>query len=166
MNLVSSKIRGAFRQLLFAAALLVGLVGCEIKKNPERPATASVEQPALRVTSYSTSFKLNENPLSEDGRWIGGKTVGMDWGDVSSSPGYAVGLAGPKEYADAVALLTGDWSPNQTVEAVVDKRNVTRYPEVSLRLRSTVRKHECNGYEISRRQKRLSHHRAMEWSPG
>jgi hypothetical protein len=74
---------------------------------------------------------------------------GLDWGDVSTSPGYAVGRAGPKRFADSVALLTGDWGPNQAVEAVVDKRTIFRYPEVSLRLRSLLRRHDCQGYEIS-----------------
>jgi len=48
-----------------------------------------------------------------------------------------------------VALLTGDWPPNQSVEVVVDKRKVGRYPEVSMRLRSSLAKHNCDGYEIS-----------------
>ena len=80
---------------------------------------------------------------------MGGKTVGVDWGDVSTTPGFASGRAGPKAYADSVALLAGDWPPNQSVEVVVQKRAVYRYPEVSIRLRSSLAKHNCDGYEIS-----------------
>jgi len=101
------------------------------------------------TTSYTTNFPKTESPISEGGRWIGGKTVGLDWGDVSTTPGYATGHAGPKRFADSVALLTGDWPANQSVEEVVDRRKVSRYPEVSMRLRSSLAKHNCDGYEIS-----------------
>jgi len=98
---------------------------------------------------YSTAFTASESPISEGGHWIGGKTVGLDWGNVSTKPGYATGVAGPKRFADSVALLTGDWPPNQSVEVVVDKRKVFNYPEVSMRLRSSLGVHNCDGYEIS-----------------
>ena len=99
--------------------------------------------------SYSTRFPKAESPISEGGRWIGGKTIGLDWGNVSTRPGYASGKAGPKRFADSVALLTGDWPPNQSVELVVYKGKVMRYPEVSIRLCSSVAAHNCDGYEIS-----------------
>jgi hypothetical protein len=94
-------------------------------------------------------FPLAESPISEGGRWTGGKSVGLDWGDVSTTPAYAFGRAGPKAYADSVALLSGEWPSNQSVEVVVDKRAVFRYPEVSIRLRSSLAKHNCDGYEVS-----------------
>jgi len=75
--------------------------------------------------------------------------IGVDWGYVSTTPKYAVGHAGPKRYADSVALLTGGWPPNQSVEVVVEKRKVFGYPEVSIRLRSSLAGHRCDGYEIS-----------------
>ncbi|MGB9030430.1 MAG: hypothetical protein WCC27_09940 [Acidobacteriaceae bacterium] len=99
--------------------------------------------------TYTTNFPLKEDPISEAGRWLGGKTGGIDWGDVATTPGFAFGRAGPKEYADSVALLTGNWGPNQTVAAVVDRGHVFRFPEVSLRLRSSLAAHRCTGYEIS-----------------
>ena len=153
MDPVSVSFGTVCRSFFFATALLAVLVGCSGKQNSSGSASASSTPAAApmtpRVTSYSTDFKLKENPISEGGRWISGKTEGLDWGDVSTSPGYAVGHAGPKRFADSVALLTGDWGPNQTVEAVVEKRKITRSPEVSLRLRSLLRKHDCQGYEIS-----------------
>jgi hypothetical protein len=75
--------------------------------------------------------------------------VGLDWGYVSTTPGLAVGHAWPKRFADATALLSGTWGPNQTVEAVVVSKKTFHYPEVSLRLRSDVSAHHCQGYEIS-----------------
>ncbi len=153
MNLVSVKFVTECRSFPFAIALLAVLVGCSGKQNSAgstSPSSTPAAAPMTpRVTSYSTDFKLKENPISEGGRWISGKTEGLDWGDVSTSPGYAVGHAGLKRFADSVALLTGDWEPNQAVEGVVEKRKITRYPEVSLRLRSLLRKHDCQGYEIS-----------------
>jgi uncharacterized lipoprotein NlpE involved in copper resistance len=153
MAIVSGSFETVGRSFFVATALLATLVGCSGKQNSAGSASASSTPAAApmapRVTSYSTDFKLKEDPISEGGRWISGKTEGFDWGDVSTFPGYAVGHAGPKRFADSVALLTGDWGPNQTVEAVVEKRKITRYPEVSLRLRSLLRKHDCQGYEIS-----------------
>jgi hypothetical protein len=99
--------------------------------------------------SYSTMFPLSERPISEGGRWMGGRTIGLDWGDVSTVPGIASGRAGPKPYADSVALLAGEWPSNQSVEVAVKKGVVFRYPEVSMRLRSSLAKHYCDGYEIS-----------------
>jgi hypothetical protein len=105
--------------------------------------------PSPHAASYSTMFPLTESPVSEGGRWMGGKMTGLDWGDVSTTPEYAFGHAGPKAYADSVALLTGEWPSNQSVEVVVEKGAVSRYPEVSIRLRSSLAKHNCDGYEIS-----------------
>src|ERR1700733_9998746 len=70
--------------------------------------------------SYSTSFPLTENPISEGGKWINGTTVGLDWNNVYTSGGFAGGV-GPSSttYADPAAILAGSWGPNQTVQATV-----------------------------------------------
>ena len=138
MNRILDPIRLTFR-VLPAAAFLVLFAGCSGKQNTAAP----------HIASYSTKFLKAEDPISEGGRWIGGKTVGLDWGNVSTTPGYAFGHAGSKRFADSVALLTGDWPVNQSVEVVVDKRKVKLYPEVSMRLRSSLGEHNCDGYEIS-----------------
>jgi hypothetical protein len=130
--------------------VLIAIGGCSGKSSQGTlPPAAVVSAAAPYVKSYTTTFPLREDPISEAGRWIGGKMVGIDWGNVSTKPGLATGRAGPKEYADSVALLTGEWGPNQTAEAVVDKLSVYRAPEVSLRLRSSLSAHRCSGYEIS-----------------
>jgi hypothetical protein len=146
MNRVFVAFQEAWRRLCMATAFLIFLAGCSA--GPQTTTTGS-HLPTTRVAGYSTQFPLNEDPISEGGHWMVGKTIGLDWGNVSTYPGYAFGHAGPASYADPVALLTGEWPPNQSVEVVVDKRTVFRYPEVEVRLRSSLAKHNCDGYEIS-----------------
>jgi hypothetical protein len=148
MNRIQDSFYGAWRQLLPATVLLALIVGCCNKPNMTTSAPAA-QPPKPHVVNYATKFPLTEGPISEDGHWIGGKTVGLDWGDVSTRPGYASGVAGPTRFADSVALLTGDWPANQSVEAVVDRKKVFNAPEVSRRLRSSMATHLCDGYEIS-----------------
>ena len=100
---------------------------------------------------YTTTFPLTENPISENANWINGQTVGLDWHDVSTTPGLAIGHQSGSSYTDGTALLTGNWGPTQTVEAVVHTVNPREscYQEVEMRLRSTLSAHRCTGYEIS-----------------
>jgi hypothetical protein len=130
-----------------AAVLVVAASGCS--KTANKAAAPAATPSAPHVESYTTNFPTKENPISEGGHWIGGKTVGLDWGFISTTPGYAIGTTGPKRFADSVALLTGNWGPTQTAEAVVRKVAIRRGPEVSLRLRSSLSPHTCTGYEIS-----------------
>ena len=100
---------------------------------------------------YTTAFPLTENPISEGGNWINGQTTGLDWHDMSTTPGLAIGHQSGSSYTDGTALLTGTWGPNQTVEAVVHAINPkdSCYQEVEMRLRSALTPHSCTGYEIS-----------------
>jgi hypothetical protein len=100
---------------------------------------------------YTTAFPLSENPISEGGNWINGQAVGLDWHDVSTTPGLAIGHQSGSSYTDGTALLTGAWGPTQTVEAVVHTINPKEscYQEVEMRLRSNLTAHSCTGYEIS-----------------
>jgi hypothetical protein len=148
---MSSKPRvlhGNFPALALAALCVVAASGCSKAAKEPSPVVASVPA-APPVNTYTTKFPLKEDPMSEGGRWMEGKTVGLDWGNISTTPGLAIGHAGPKRFADATALLTGTWGPTQTAEAVVISKKVFQYPEVSLRLRSALSPHNCSGYEIS-----------------
>jgi len=100
--------------------------------------------------AYTTTFPLTENPISEDGRWINGGSVGLDWTNVSTAPGLAIGHQVGANYTDATALLSGIWGPDQRVSATVYSvgQNDACYQEVELRLRSTLRAHLATGYEI------------------
>lgn len=147
VRLVSTMAAVALRQGIVAALLTFAIAGCS--KSDSQPSAPAPHAAAPHVETYTTSFTQTEDPISEGGRWMGGKTVGLDWGNVSTSPGYAIGTAGPKRFADSVALLTGTWGPDQTVEEVVRKVAIRRGPEVSIRLRSSLGPHQCSGYEIS-----------------
>jgi hypothetical protein len=136
-----------YLSLLMATAFVAATTGWSNGK--QQPVVKASTPIVTQVHTYTTKFPLTESPISEGGRWIGGKTVGLDWGDISTTPGYAIGKAGPKHFADATALLNGIWGPTQTVEAVVVSKAVYNYPEVSLRLRSSLFAHRCTGYEIS-----------------
>jgi len=114
--------------------------------------------PAQTHGPYTTNFPHPEKPLSEGGKWLNGKTVGLDWADVWSTPGFAFGteIGGhrkpPQQYDDSTALLAGAWGPSQTVQATVHNVNPnqddTVWEEVEIRLRSTLSPHGCTGYEI------------------
>jgi hypothetical protein len=110
----------------------------------------SVQAPSSAST-YTTAFPLTENPISEGGRWINGGTVGLDWTDISTTPGLAVGHEVNGNASDATAVLTGSWAANQYAQATVfwspDPREPV--PEVELRLRSAITAHVSRGYEIT-----------------
>ena len=109
---------------------------------------------ASKVTArtYTTHFPLTEAPVSEGGNWINGRTTGLDWADISTTPGLAIGLeSGFTGYDDATALLTGAWGSNQMATATVYTTNRISgdvYEEVEIRLRSSLSAHNCSGYEV------------------
>jgi hypothetical protein len=107
---------------------------------------------SVSAQTYSTTFGLTENPISENNRWINGKDVGLDWTNASTTPGLAIGRqSGSGGYDDATALVAGSWGPDQTVQAKVytQHQNDGFYEEVELRLRSTLSPHINTGYEIN-----------------
>jgi hypothetical protein len=126
------------------------------------------------VRSYSTHFKLDEDPISEGGKWINGRKDGIDWIDIITKNGVAfgavtrndvterrieqgnlasssVGEAVPEgDYDDPTAVLAGTWGKNQYAKARVFSRKQTEkyYQEIEIRLRSTITPHSCTGYEV------------------
>lgn len=109
--------------------------------------------------SYSTNFPKAEPLISEGGHWITAGTPGVNWHDtmagfkgdqqisgVSTTRGYAFGPTGPSHFGDALALLTGKWSPDQMAEATVRQVKPFGYPEVEIRLRTSPV--DATGYEI------------------
>src|ERR1700733_12002194 len=87
---------GTFLLLAIAAGFPFGC------GNPPEHGTAHTPAPAVaRANSYTTDFPLAEDPISEGGHWINGKSVALDWGDIFTTPGRAIGVAGPARYADA-----------------------------------------------------------------
>jgi Calx-beta domain len=115
-------------------------------------ALACLANVAAIAATYTTTFPFTENPLSENGRWIGGETAGLAWSDFQSVPGLAFGKQPGTSldvYDDAIALLTGSWGPNQTVAATVRtvNQNDSIFEELELRLRSTLIANRSTGYE-------------------
>jgi hypothetical protein len=100
--------------------------------------------------TFTTSFPLAENPISDSGKWINGGTVGLDWHNVVTTPGLATGTDAPVPWSDATAILTGTWRPDQTVEGTVYSVNPTTAfnQQVELRLRTSISAHNITGYEI------------------
>jgi hypothetical protein len=41
--------------------------------------------------SYSTTFPLTENPISEGGSWTNGGATGLGWANVQTTPGLSFG---------------------------------------------------------------------------
>ncbi|MBS1865618.1 MAG: Ig-like domain-containing protein [Acidobacteria bacterium] len=102
--------------------------------------------------SYTTTFPLTENPISEGGKWINGKTVGLDWSDVRTTPGLAIGTqTATVLYDDSTAILSGTWGPDQTTQATVYTVNQSTnlFEEVELRLRTSISAHSIAGYEVN-----------------
>jgi len=107
------------------------------------------------AASYTSSFPLTENPISEQGNWSTGRSVGLDWNDVRTTPGLAFGTqigneTGNAQYSDSTAILTGSWGPIQTVTVVAKVISAPNagQAEVEIRLRSAISNHLCTGYEI------------------
>ena len=112
--------------------------------------------PAVAVAqTYTTHFPLTENPISEDGEWINGGAVGLDWTNVQTTPGFAFGTMpgteGSAGYADSWALLSGTWGPDQTAQAMINapSTNDDCHQEMELVLRGNLSAHVATGYEIS-----------------
>jgi hypothetical protein len=110
--------------------------------------------------------------MSENGMWLTGRHVGIDWSDVITKNGLCYGeVSGFRyggvperrigqgnlqsgtavgDYDDPTAILTGIWGRNQHVTAKVFSKNPTDkyFQEIELRLRSTLAPHYCVGYEV------------------
>jgi hypothetical protein len=107
-----------------------------------------------KATTYNSVFPLAENPISEDGKWVNGLTVGLGWNNCKSTSGNkVVGATGAASlaYDDPTAILSGTWGANQTVSATVfiTNRQVDFYGEVELRVRSSISANSCTGYEVN-----------------
>ncbi len=110
--------------------------------------------------TYVSKLALPEDPISENGNWISGKAVGVDWANVATTPDLAYGTElGGGGYDDSTALLAGAWGSDQMAEATVYSinQNDNIYEEVELRLRSSLSPHRSTGYEINFRCLKTAH---------
>ena len=98
--------------MLFLLSVISGCGGAGTSSDPPGPA----DPPGL----YSTTFNLTENPISESGSWVNGGITGLDWTNVSTTPGKAIGLQTGASYTDGTAVLQGlSWAEDQKATAVV-----------------------------------------------
>jgi hypothetical protein len=109
--------------------------------------------------TYSTSFPLTENPISEGGIWVNGKAVGIDWNDVKTTPGKAFASmlsGGASRYNDSIAHLSTSFMAfpaNQYAQGTVFRvagydPGIANKHEVELHLRFQTTAHNARGYEI------------------
>ncbi len=92
-------------------------------------------------SSYTTTFPLTENPISEGDNWINAGTLTRVNGNFRTTTNLAYGLEDPTIlYGDALAILTGTWPSDQTVQATVSRTNTSNscYQEVELGLRRVI----------------------------
>ena len=118
-------------------------IACGMRRRQAKPGVSR---------TYVTKLVLTEDPISENGNWISGRAVGIDWANVATTPDLAYGTeSGGGGYDDSTALLTGTWGPDQMAEATVYSinQNDNIYEEIELRLRSSLSTHRSTGYEIN-----------------
>ncbi|HEY7617873.1 MAG TPA: hypothetical protein VH744_13790, partial [Terriglobales bacterium] len=108
-------------------------------------------QSAPTSRTYVTNFPLTEWPISEGDSWVNGGLVGLDWSDISTTPGLAIGHQGLVPYSDATAILAGPWGTDQAVTGTVYSVNQNGgcNQEVELRLRTSISPHSITGYEVN-----------------
>jgi len=107
---------------------------------------------------YATNFVATENPLSEAGKWVVGKAIGLDWNNPQSASGkvYASvlsGANGASRYNDSIAHLNASSQPftaNQYAQGTVYLANgySGASHEVELLLRFSINAHDAHGYEV------------------
>ena len=149
-------------QAILLICLAALLSGCREGGNGARAESATCTTAATVVCNFSSTFSLTENPISENGKWVGGsvagasiwagkiRTKGRLWGNVQTAPGFAFGVDEPTAFGDPTAILAGTWGPTQIAMATV---KINKTPtnkcchEVELRLRTTISKHKITGYE-------------------
>jgi hypothetical protein len=122
----------------------------------------SVLLAATQPRTYQTNFPATENPISENGNWINGETVGAGWGNIQTTGGHASGTnvspatcsgSNPTGCNDSTAVLTGTWGSDQTACGTVYispslNRNNGFY-EIELRLNTSISANNITGYEFT-----------------
>ncbi len=102
------------------------------------------------VIQYSTTFKGDEDPLSEGGKWA---NQGLDWTKIRKAGGLAFGTQtgthkGIYRYDDSYAHLSG-FPPDQEAwgQVQIAKPDPSCHQELEILLRWTSSAHRTTGYE-------------------
>ena len=152
--------------ILASAGILLPALGRAAQPCPPPQVTVSGGNSAttdcVTVTgsSYSTSFDLTENPITEGGKWVNGQSTGLQWSNVQTGSGNAyasrlVDSGGVCRYCDPIAHLSASFmafSPNQyaqgTVYRVLGYQNPNGGHEIELLLRFQITANNARGYEV------------------
>lgn len=113
--------------------------------------------PVDGVGAFSTNFLLTENPISEGGKWVDGKTVGLDWNDIQSAAnadgtgrGGFAGAPTAVDFDDSIAHLAATVDPNQFAQGIcyLQSGYSPVGHEIELLLRFQITPHGARGYEV------------------
>lgn len=143
--------------ILASAGLLVPVFGRAAQPCPPPQVSASgggsatTNCPTVSPGSYSTNFGATENPISEGGKWVNGKAVGLDWNNAQTVPGKAYAADYATGYNDPIAVLNSTFAANQYAQGTVAR--ATSYSpgvshEIELLLRFQISAHNARGYEV------------------
>ena len=134
----------------------VSLVACSggndsAKAAPDPARAATAARSAASAVTYSTNFNLTENPIGESGRWINGKTIGLDWNNVQSASGKAYAADYATGYNDPIAVLNTAFAPDQYAQGTVHRASgysPSVSHEIELLLRFRINANQAYGYEV------------------
>ena len=107
----------------------------------------------MTIDSYTTTFPLTENPISENGNWLNGKTNGIDWNDcqtMGGDPGLASGAQpGTGQSHESICVRTGTFSAAQSAAVTVHVAHSigAQYDEVEAHVNTTIIAGKITGYE-------------------
>jgi hypothetical protein len=113
--------------------------------------SAATNCPIASGSTYSTAFAATENPLSEGGKWINGKAIGLNWNNTQSVPGKAFAADFATGYNDPISVLTTSFTANQYAEGTVYRApgySPGVNHEVELLLRFQITANSARGYEV------------------
>lgn len=99
-------------------------------------------------SGYSTTFDLDESPVSEGGAWL---KTSQEWTRVVTRNGFAYGTqSGGGGFDDSYAYLAGSFPANQSATAVIHlESGLSPYQEVEILLRWRDGAHNATGYECN-----------------
>ena len=103
------------------------------------------------VKSYSTNFNATENPISESGAWLSAATINSNVTNVQTGGGIAYGTMisfDTVNYIDSIALMTGTFSVNQSVQATLSNSSAVSGLEAEIWLHGNITPTTVTGYEV------------------
>jgi hypothetical protein len=105
---------------------------------------------APAASSFSTSFPLTENPISQGGAWRTGLGTGLVWTDPQTDGAGAFGTMisfDTVNFIDSIGCLSG-FSANHSVTATLRNNGAVTGLEAELLLRFDISANNARGYEV------------------